>query len=626
MSEGLFLTFCLLLPFLSAAALWFFARHIRRTKATGAGRLVLGNLLVLLFLLSLLFAAGECYVRFFYDTTDSLDYTKVSRRWFKRHWQLNKAGCRDNIEYSYRRDPHRRRISFLGDSFTVAQGVKDVEDRFANRIRRKHPEWDIQVLAELGMDTGDELNFLQRLFSNGYQPDDVVLVYCLNDVSDMMPEWHQAAQRIFTEAAQGNWLLRDSYLVNTLYHRLRAAHDPYMSHYFEFVRGSYRGALWEQQKERLKALRDLVQTNGGRLSVVTFPFLHALGPNYEFQFMHDELDQLWRDLHVPHLDLLPIYKDLPAKTLVVGKFDAHPNEYANALAATAIEKFLNHARSRTMAEVLAASQPGDWRPLDPEKTLYLELAAGRIVIELAPDFAPHHVANVKALAREHYFDGLAVVRCQDNYVVQWADPNAEKPELKKPIQHAQATLAPEFDRELDPKLPFTQLPDGDVYAPEVGFCGGFPVARDSKAGKMWLVHCYGMVGAGRDVKPDTGGGIELYVVIGQAPRHLDRNVTLLGRVVQGMELLSALPRGTGALGFYEKPEQRVPIKSLRVAADVPPSEQSNIEVMRTDTALFQELIESRRNRREDWFVRPAGHIELCNVPIPVRVAGGAGGH
>jgi peptidylprolyl isomerase len=279
-----------------------------------------------------------------------------------------------------------------------------------------------------------------------------------------------------------------------------------------------------------------------------------------------------------------------------------------------------------MAEVLAASQPGDWRPLDPENTLYLELAAGRVVIELAPEFAPRHVANVKALAREQYFDGLAVVRCQDNYVVQWADPNAEKPQLKRPIHFAQASLSPEFDRKLDPNLPFTRLPDGDIYAPEVGFTRGFPVARDPKAGKMWLVHGYGMVGAGRDVKPDTAGGTELYVVIGQSPRHLDRNVTLLGRVVQGMELLSALPRGTGALGFYEKPELRVPIKAVRVAADVHGAERSNLEVMRTDTTRFQELIESRRNRREDWFVLPAGHIELCNVPIPVRVAPGQGSH
>jgi len=271
-----------------------------------------------------------------------------------------------------------------------------------------------------------------------------------------------------------------------------------------------------------------------------------------------------------------------------------------------------------MADLLTASKPSDWRVPDPENTLYVELPSGRVVIELASNFAPAHVANVKALAREHYYDDLAVLRVQDNYVVQWGDPDAEKPASAKKIQNAKRTLPGEFDRSIDPSLTFTRLPDGDVYAPEVGFAKGFPVARDPKSNKMWLVHCYGMVGAGRDTAPDSGGGTELYVVIGQAPRHLDRNVTLLGRVIQGMEQLSELPRGTGGLGFYEKASQRVPIKSIRVAADVPAAERTALEVLRTDTPLFQDLIESRRNRHEEWFQYQAGHIELCAVPIPVR--------
>jgi peptidylprolyl isomerase len=127
-----------------------------------------------------------------------------------------------------------------------------------------------------------------------------------------------------------------------------------------------------------------------------------------------------------------------------------------------------------------------------------------------------------------------------------------------------------------------------------------------------------MVGAGRDNGADTGGGTELYVVIGHAPRHLDRNVTLVGRVMQGMELLSTLPRGTGALGFYEQPEQRVPIQRVRVAADVPAAERVALEVLRTNTQTFARLVEARRHRREEWFLDPVGHVELCNVPIPVR--------
>jgi peptidylprolyl isomerase len=206
-------------------------------------------------------------------------------------------------------------------------------------------------------------------------------------------------------------------------------------------------------------------------------------------------------------------------------------------------------------------------------------------------------------------------------VAQWGDPNADKPEMARRIQQAQRQLPAEFERAFDPSLPFTPLPDGDVYASEVGFSDGFPVARDRRSGKMWLVHRYGMVGSGRDSAPGSGGGTELFAVIGHAPRHLDRNDTLIGRVVHGIELLSTLPRGTGPLGFYEKSEQHVPIKSVRVAADIPPRERTELEILRTDTPTFRQLIESRRNRREEWFATPTGRIEIGNVPVPARPKG-----
>src|SRR3954470_23810298 len=141
------------------------------------------------------------------------------------------------------------------------------------------------------------------------------------------------------------------------------------------------------------------------------------------------------------------------------------------------------AKPLTMADALARSKPEDWAPPDPENTLYMELPAGRVVIVLAPNFAPNHVNNVKSLAREHYYDGLAIIRAQDNYVVQWGDPNAEKLDLARKILKSKRTLPPEFDRDIDPKLNFTRLPDGDVYASEVGFSDGFPVARDPKSSK-----------------------------------------------------------------------------------------------------------------------------------------------
>jgi peptidylprolyl isomerase len=270
------------------------------------------------------------------------------------------------------------------------------------------------------------------------------------------------------------------------------------------------------------------------------------------------------------------------------------------------------AAARTMADVIAASKPSDWRTLDPENTLYMEIPAGRVVIELAPQFAPQHAANVRALVREGFFDGLAIIRSQDNYVVQWGDPDDKRQPVK-----AKATVPAEFTRSAQ-GLKFTALPDPDTYAAQTGFVDGFPAARDGESGTAWLVHCYGMVGAGRDVDVNSGGGTSLYAVSGHAPRQLDRNITLLGRVVQGMELLSATPRGPAPKGNYEKREQDTPIRRVRMAADIPEAERVKLEVLRTDTQTFADLIESRRNRRDDWYKVPAGRIDVCNVPLPVR--------
>ena len=277
----------------------------------------------------------------------------------------------------------------------------------------------------------------------------------------------------------------------------------------------------------------------------------------------------------------------------------------------------------SVGEIVKASKAADWRPLDLENTLYMDLPAGRVVIELAPPFAPNHAANIKALAREQYFDGLAVLRSQDNFVVQWGDPDEKNP---RPVKNAKMTLKAEFTAPIKADRHFTRLKDVDGYAPQVGHSNGFPVGRDPKKGETWLAHCYAMVGVGRDNEADSGGGTALYVVTGQAPRHLDRNITVVGRVVSGMPLLSSMPRGPAPMGFYDKPELQVPIKSLRVAADVPKEERSQFEVMRTDSATYQKVVEAQRNRGGPWNVVAAGHVDLCNAPIPVREASGGLGN
>ncbi len=229
-----------------------------RPVPTGWGRLILGNALVLLCLVTPVLLAGETYFRFFYDTTDSLAYTRVSERWVQRHWHVNSAGCRDNVEYSPALEPGRHRISFVGDSFTAGHGIKDVEDRFANRLRRAHPDWEIHVLASVGLDTGGEVALMKKAFARGYQVDQVVLVYCLNDIGDLMPPQADVTGRVLAELDNSGWLFRDSYMLNLWHHHYTASRDPYLKDYCSFVREAYSGALWEQQKERLKAFRDLV--------------------------------------------------------------------------------------------------------------------------------------------------------------------------------------------------------------------------------------------------------------------------------------------------------------------------------------------------------------------------------
>ncbi|HRE44424.1 MAG TPA: peptidylprolyl isomerase, partial [Terricaulis sp.] len=197
---------------------------------------------------------------------------------------------------------------------------------------------------------------------------------------------------------------------------------------------------------------------------------------------------------------------------------------------------------RSMDEIISAAPDSEWRDIAPENLLFVRLAdGGTVIIELAPSFAPNHVANVQALARAHFWDGTAVARSQDNYVVQWNGPDEGQPVSRGA---AQERLEAEFARPAA-GLSITRLQDPDSYAPVTGFADGFPVAGNGE--RAWLTHCYGMVGAGRGDTTDSGDGSALYVVIGHAPRHLDRNVTLLGRVLQGMEHLSVMPRGTGPL-------------------------------------------------------------------------------
>lgn len=284
------------------------------------------------------------------------------------------------------------------------------------------------------------------------------------------------------------------------------------------------------------------------------------------------------------------------------------------------------------SEIVAAAPAADWVAIAPADLLVMTLINDRrVIIQLMPaPFSQGWISNIRKLAAASWWDGTSINRVQDNYVVQWGDASE-----KKPLPTGLASV-PEDDYlvrlptrldingqafEFSANPPIRLAPGDDNYAPAAGFLHGFPFGMlpyEAGVRSMWPIHCYAMVGVGRNLSPDTGTGAELYAVIGHAPRHLDRNIAVVGRVISGIEHLSSLPRGTGALGFYEKAEERVPIKSIRLASALPAAEQPRFEYLSTASGSFAKYADARANRRDAFFIKPAGGADICNIPVPVR--------
>ena len=268
----------------------------------------------------------------------------------------------------------------------------------------------------------------------------------------------------------------------------------------------------------------------------------------------------------------------------------------------------------TPTDVVAAAPASAWKPIHPDNVLILKLkGGGQVVIQLAPQFAPVHVANIQALARSDYWKDATIYRVQDNYVAQWGNNESEKPWPKGVTPKPPA----EYTRPLK-GLRVKPLGYADPYAPGAGFVDGWPVAYSPKGGWANLAHCYGSVGVGRDLSPDTGAGGELYAVIGHGPRHLDRNIAVVGRVIEGIDKLSSLPRGTEALGFFKDKAQYVPIDGVMLEGRPGTAQAASYEYLDTNSPSFAAYLKVRANRHDDFYIRPAGGVDLCNVNVPVR--------
>jgi len=312
----------------------------------------------------------------------------------------------------------------------------------------------------------------------------------------------------------------------------------------------------------------------------------------------------------------------------------------------------------TPTQIVEAAPAADWVTIAPEDLLVMTLApdaAGhprQVVIQLIPaPFSQGWVGNIRKLAAAHWWDGLSINRVQDNFVAQWGDADgddkvrarklpaglasiaqnsgdfSDNPYVKQTkflVQsHASAVRNRETNMWAEPDMVLNHQVDS--YAPATGFYRGWPMAGKTNgsanyADVSWPIHCYATVGVGRDMPPDTGSGAELYAVIGTPPRQLDRNLAIIGRVISGIEHLSSLPRGTGDLGFYTAAAERTPILTIRLASELPPAQQPHFQYLSTESASFVRYAGARANRRDAFYIHPAGGADICNIPVPIRRA------
>ena len=251
----------------------------------------------------------------------------------------------------------------------------------------------------------------------------------------------------------------------------------------------------------------------------------------------------------------------------------------------------------------------DWRDIPDNEMLVMTLNDGRqIFVRLAARFAPGHVSNIRKLAQAKWWDGESIYRVQENWVAQWGDATETKPLPPNVLTR------PPAEYEIGTFSAAQRLSKSDGYSTASGVTAdGWPIATDGQA--AWLTHCYGSVGVARDVAPDTGTGAELFTPIGQSARRLDRNYTVVGRIVEGMQFLSALPRSSASMGVYASANERTGIASVRLASDLPEDDRPRFQYRATDNLRYAAAIQLRERPAPPMV--PVG-LEVCDLSPGVR--------
>ncbi|MGS2720528.1 peptidylprolyl isomerase [Paraglaciecola aestuariivivens] len=257
----------------------------------------------------------------------------------------------------------------------------------------------------------------------------------------------------------------------------------------------------------------------------------------------------------------------------------------------------------------------EWRTPEPDDLVFMQLKTGTVVIELAPFMAPNHVARFKDLVAEGFYDGLDFYRVIDGFVAQGGDHSEKKPSDNK------NNLQPEFSRPTPEKSDFMLVQSPDFLAPQTGFLHGFAAGRDPQAKQEWLLHCPGAVAFARGVEADTAS-TEFYIVIGQATRHLDRNMSSIGRVIYGMPAVQALNRAklNNASGVIEDASKRSKILWAKLARDVPKKHLLKIQVQQQNSEQVKQRLSSAKTLDNAFYhFKGNGNLDLCYYQLKSRL-------
>ncbi len=332
----------LLITLLSIGLLFLVYRKGKSIQPMKTLHIIGWNTLLLGVSIIVLFWGVESYYRFYVDTTDSFAISKITQRWGKRYYKNNNIKSRDNVDYILKKQPGLRRITFIGDSFTIGYGIEDVDDRFVNIIRKSLYDKEIHVIAGNGFDTDRQFLYLKQFHDDlGYDMDVVILVYNLNDIAFLIPENKAIVERIYGYEDELGYIGQNSYFVNEAFFKWKAMTDPDMGSYFGYLKDSYKkNTNWTNMQNYLGDVINYCNDNEIKLMVITFPFLHDFEREYQFVEAHQALAAFWAEKGIPHMDLLPAFLPHKDEYLIVNDFDAHPNEKAHQIAAKAIEKFI----------------------------------------------------------------------------------------------------------------------------------------------------------------------------------------------------------------------------------------------------------------------------------------------